>query len=46
MREKIKNTIRYFEYMFSIAGVIVAVSIYYYWKIFGQQELIKIFWAG
>ena len=41
MKQKVLNAIKYFGFMFSIAGVIIIVSIYYFWKMFGEQELIK-----
>ncbi len=41
MKQKLLNAIKYFGFMFSIAGIIIAVSIYYYWKTFGWNELLK-----
>lgn len=41
VKQKIIGAIRYFEYLFSITGIIVAVAIYYYWKIYGPEELLK-----
>lgn len=41
MKQRLINAIKYFGFMFSIAGVIIGISVYYYWKIFGWDELLK-----